>query len=131
MNSIVSISEAARLTGKSRRTIQRHVASGALSKSQDDTGRPCVQINELLRVYGPFVGLEASQPVTESEHASMSHVGVDVEGLKKEIELLQTIIAEKQDHINSLKKAMQLLDYDSKKSGNLKKTLIQRIFGTK
>jgi hypothetical protein len=50
--SIVSISDAARLTGKNRRTLQRHIKSGQLSATQQSDGQPGIQIVELIRVYG-------------------------------------------------------------------------------
>ena len=46
---IVSVSEAARLVGKSRRTIQRDIAAGKLSKC--DNGKK-LDTSELIRVYG-------------------------------------------------------------------------------
>jgi len=49
---VVSISEAARLTGKSRKTIQRYVADGRLSVSQDVAGKPAIDTSELIRVFG-------------------------------------------------------------------------------
>ena len=48
---LVSISEAARLVGKSRRTLQRDIVAGKLSKC--DNGQK-LDTSELLRVYGAF-----------------------------------------------------------------------------
>ena len=62
---IVSISEAARLTGKSRKTIQRYVAEGRISMSHPDAGTKGIDISELARVFGEFNGrgetLESAQ----------------------------------------------------------------------
>ncbi|WII93641.1 hypothetical protein QEO94_02025 [Kingella negevensis] len=49
---IVSISEAARLVGRSRRIIQRDIAAGKLSKC--DNGKK-LDTSELLRVYGSLL----------------------------------------------------------------------------
>ena len=49
---IVSVSEAARLVGKSRRTIQRDIAAGKLSKC--DNGKK-LDTSELIRVYGSLL----------------------------------------------------------------------------
>ena len=49
---IVTISEAARLAGKDRRTVQRHVNKGKLSKAAGPGGFVGVDTSELLRVYG-------------------------------------------------------------------------------
>ena len=49
---ITSVSEAARLVGKSRRTIQRDIAAGKLSKC--DNGKK-LDTSELIRVYGSLL----------------------------------------------------------------------------
>jgi hypothetical protein len=51
---LVSISEAARLVGKSRSTLYRgYIDTGKLSLLQDSaTGKPVVDISELIRVFG-------------------------------------------------------------------------------
>lgn len=46
---IVSISEASRLTGKTRATIHRHINTGKISKTKDDTGATGIDISELIR----------------------------------------------------------------------------------
>lgn len=46
-----TISEAARLVGKHRSTIQKHIREGKLSKLLDDEGNPFIETSELLRVY--------------------------------------------------------------------------------
>ncbi|OYQ73231.1 hypothetical protein B9T21_09655 [Wohlfahrtiimonas chitiniclastica] len=64
---IVSISEASRLTGKTRATIHRHINTGKLSKAKDDTGIVGIDISELIRVYNVkidgSVALRNSKPV--------------------------------------------------------------------
>lgn len=57
----VSISEAARLTGKSRATLQRHIKSGRLSVGRDETGSPLIDTAELIRVYGSIKTDDAPQ----------------------------------------------------------------------
>ncbi len=62
----VSISEAARLAGVSRKTIQRHIASGKLSATLSQGANASlrqVEISELMRVYGQ---LDAPVPVTSA-----------------------------------------------------------------
>jgi len=48
---IESLAEAARLTGKSRTTIQRAIKSGKLSAPKDEHGNYCIDPAELNRVY--------------------------------------------------------------------------------
>ena len=50
----VSISEAARLTGKSRTTLHRLIKTGELSTCSGERNKKMVDISELLRVFGPF-----------------------------------------------------------------------------
>ena len=47
-----SISEAAKLVGKNRRTLQRHIESSKLSKVEDEEGNSKLETAELIRVYG-------------------------------------------------------------------------------
>ena len=49
---IVSKAEAARLTGKGRNTIGRHLDSGKLSGRRSEDGDWEIDISELIRVYG-------------------------------------------------------------------------------
>ncbi|MFO6494521.1 helix-turn-helix domain-containing protein [Hafnia alvei] len=49
---LVSVTEAARLTGKNRATIHRYIKQGKLSQSTDATGAKKVETSELLRVFG-------------------------------------------------------------------------------
>ncbi|HCO0763465.1 TPA: helix-turn-helix domain-containing protein, partial [Escherichia coli] len=49
---LVSISEAARLTGKSRTTVQSYIKQGKLTKCTDSSGSSKLDTSELLRVFG-------------------------------------------------------------------------------
>jgi len=51
----VSISEAARLTGKSRKTLHTYISSGKLTKVTDNQGKPKIDTSELIRVFGNLV----------------------------------------------------------------------------
>lgn len=50
----VTVSEAARLTGKARATLQRHIKNGTVSVTRDKRGNPLIDPSELIRVYGEF-----------------------------------------------------------------------------
>lgn len=56
-----SISEAAKLTGKNRSTLHRHIQSGKLSKEEDEEGNPVIDTSELQRVYGKLKLPDAAQ----------------------------------------------------------------------
>lgn len=97
---LVSISEAARLVGKSRRTLQRDIVAGKLSKC--DNGQK-LDTSELLRVYGAF------SPATNVavESATMSQ---DVADMRVRLAALEAENAALKDHLGSLKQAMLLLE---------------------
>jgi len=102
----VSISEAARLTDKTRATIYRHIKSGKLSVTKQGDGTNTVSIPELERVYGFSVSGDTGEQVTTtriddtaSHQAEISRLNSDVErltaqivDLKKDKEWLQKLI---------------------------------------
>ena len=79
----VSISEAARLTGKSRTTLHRLIKAGDLSTCSGERNAKMVDTSELLRVFGPFEqpkGEHHSGQVSEQrDTASADHSGVSLE----------------------------------------------------
>ena len=105
---IVSISEAARLVGKSRRTLQRDIAAGKLSKC--DNGKN-LDTSELLRVYGTL----SSATKVADDNASMTQVvadniPADVADMRARLAALEAENAALKDHLGSLKQAMLLLE---------------------
>lgn len=117
---VVTISEASRLTGKDRRTLQRHIAAGKLSKSTIAAGGLGVDTAELMRVYGAFIAAPAApdqgaaMPQQTAPHAAPHAApsfdsGNDI--LKAEIDNLKALLAAKQETIDSLNRAMLLLEH--------------------
>ena len=105
---IVSISEAARLVGKSRRTLQRDIAAGKLSKC--DNGKN-LDTSELLRVYGTL----SSATKVADDNASMTQVvadniPADVADMRARLAALEAENAALKDHLGNLKQAMLLLE---------------------
>ena len=72
-----TISEAARITGKSRSTLHRHIKSGKLSKTTDETGAPVIDTSELQRVYGSLSHRD-SVSSSDIEHRDTPHENTDV-----------------------------------------------------
>lgn len=113
--SIVNISEAARLTGKDRRTIQRHIATGKLSKAAGEGG---IDTAELLRVYGAFFATpdapakDAAVPQKTAPDAA-DKSDLEKEVLKAENENLKALLEAKQETIDSLNRALVLLEHKS------------------
>lgn len=111
----VSISEAARLAGKSRTTLHRLIKTGELSVNTGERNAKMVDISELVRIF-PDLKLSAAEQsvdqvneqrvtgdVTRREHEN--------ERLKQEIEHLKTLVSSQQSHIDSLKQAMLLIEH--------------------
>ena len=106
---IVSVSEAARLVGKSRRTIQRDIAAGKLSKC--DNGKK-LDTSELLRVYGSL--LNAPNDADKNAHMTQDvapSVPPDVAEMRIRLAALEAENAALKDHVGSLKQAMLLLEH--------------------
>ena len=86
----VSISEAARLTGKSRTTLHRLIKTGELSTCNGERNAKMVDTSELLRVCGPFEqpkGEHHSGQVSEQrDTASADQSEQVIRHLKQEIE---------------------------------------------
>ena len=84
---IVSVSEAARLVGKSRRTIQRDIAAGKLSKC--DNGKK-LDTSELIRVYGSL--LNAPNDADKNAHMTQDvapHISPDVAEMRIRLAALE------------------------------------------
>lgn len=90
----ISISKAARLTGKPRSTIHRHLKNGKLSKGTDGQGRPVVDVAELERVYGPLQQMDMAQSGATRQTATPEWDRpdradlIELEALKRENALL-------------------------------------------
>jgi hypothetical protein len=111
----VSISEAARLTGKSRTTLHRLIKTGELSTCHGERNARMLDTSELLRVFGSLARTEAVQDVEQFSEQSVTASQTENEqvitSLKQEVEHLRTLVSAQGSHIDSLKQAMQLLEH--------------------
>lgn len=111
----VSISEAARLTGKSRTTLHRLIKAGELSTCSGVRNAKMVDISELIRVFGDIskpVQEQPSEQVPEQRvTASFAPSEQMVSSLKQEVEHLRTLVSAQESHIDSLKQSLQLLEH--------------------
>jgi len=116
----VSISEAARLTGKSRTTLHRFIKTGELSTCSGERNAKMLDTSELLRVFGSFSGSSSEQVVAQVVEQRVTANLVDSEQviapLKQEIEHLKALVQAQESHIASLKQAMLLIEDRSEKS---------------
>ncbi|ECQ0146938.1 helix-turn-helix domain-containing protein [Salmonella enterica] len=111
----VSISEAARLTGKSRTTLHRLIKTGELSTCHGERNTRMLDTSELLRVFGSLSGAITVQGVEQVGEqgvtASLTENEQVIKSLKQEVEHLRTLVSAQGSHIDSLKQAMQLLEH--------------------
>ncbi|ELY4716367.1 helix-turn-helix domain-containing protein [Cronobacter sakazakii] len=116
----VSISEAARLTGKSRTTLHRLIKTGQLSTCHGARNTRMVDVSELLRVFGALEHSPTEQnsaQVTEHSDTGVSAQSEQVIAqLRQEVEHLKTLVSAKDSHIDSLRQAMLLIEH--KHTGN-------------
>ena len=112
---LVSVSEAARLTGKSRTTLHRLIKTGELSTCKGERNKRLIDTSELLRVFGQLslTGTEQPDKQVVGQRVTVENGNGEqvVYQLKQEIEHLKMLVAEKDSHIGSLKQAMLLLDH--------------------
>ena len=111
---LVSISEASRLTNKSRTTVHRYISNGKLSTCTDGKGIKKIDTSELLRVFGAFKSVhhEQSDNVTDEQHVTSNGTGEasKTKQLEHEVEHLRQLVTAQQSHIDSLKQAMLLIE---------------------
>ena len=123
---LVSIREAARLTGKSRTTVQAYIKQGKLTKCTDSAGASKLGTSELLRVFGSFTGQQvgSEQPSITVQHLAGKSVQLTDQNLlhenyalKAEVELVKALLREKELLLNEkdkrnedLKQALLLIE---------------------
>ncbi|MCQ5473235.1 DNA-binding protein [Pantoea brenneri] len=111
----VSISEAARLTGKSRTTLHRLIKTGDLSTCAGVRNAKMVDISELIRVFGDISKPVQEQPFEQvpEQRATVTAALSEqmVSSLKQEVEHLRTLVSAQESHIDSLKQSLQLLEH--------------------
>lgn len=118
----LNISQAAKVSGKSRSTIQRHIKSGKLSVSQNAAGETEVDTSELLRIFGELHQnatvlqhvLDASKSGTKQQLDTVGSVAIEV--LQKELERtrereiwLQKQVDEREEKIKRLEERNEYL----------------------
>lgn len=111
----ISISEAARLTGKSRTTLHRLIKSGDLSTCHGARNARLVDVSELIRVFGPLEHRPSEQVTAQVPEHSDTGISPQNEQviaqLRQEVEHLKTLVSAKDSHIDSLKQAMLLIEH--------------------
>ncbi len=117
----VSISEASRLTNKTRKTIYKYIQDGLLTVSMDTQGKKVIDISELIRIFGE-IEMPKYTEVNNTEVSNNIHQ-VTLESIQliaeKDVEIarLQSLLAgkdellnSKNDQIKTLEKSLHLLE---------------------
>lgn len=99
---LVSISEAARLTGKARSTLHKYIKQGRLSTTTDSDNSKKIEISELLRVFGPLSGVVGDSVTTVAKQQQTTQVNTDE--LHARIQLLEQENSHLKDTNNLLEK---------------------------
>lgn len=121
---IVSITKASKLSGKSVRTIQRHLSNGKLSFVMTPNDTKGIDISELIRAYGHIASNDDTQTMTR--HDACQNIPNDtpnnepfkyqIELLKLELEAEKKLSNERLQTIDTLKTALKLLEHRQEKT---------------
>lgn len=90
-----SVSQAQKLTGKSRRTLYRDMASGRVSYRTNASGHRECETSELIRVYGPLAddGTEERHTVSQADGtAPGAEIMEELKALRQEVAELKTML---------------------------------------
>lgn len=69
----LNLSQAAKVVGKNRVTLWRHINAGKLSAERDRDGNPLVDTSELLRVYGEMKTVATPTIKKKQQHETPSY----------------------------------------------------------
>ncbi|WP_285197141.1 DNA-binding protein, partial [Klebsiella pneumoniae] len=96
--------------------------AGELSTCRGERNAKMLETSELLRVFGAFapvpVEQRGEQVSGQRDTVTSDHNEQVIHTLKQEIEHLNTLLASKDSHIDSLKQAMLLLENREEKRQN-------------
>lgn len=93
----LNLSQAAKVVGKNRVTLWRHINAGKLSAERDRDGNPFIDTSELLRVYG-----ELKKNVTHSNKEKLHEATPSYDELIRVIENLRKEQAEMKEQLTAI-----------------------------
>lgn len=127
--SLVNVQEAARLVGKSRKTLYgTYIKTGKLSCVLAENGEKKIDTTELLRVFGAFVsdqraidetGETVSPTVSASHHETaerQAENALRLAVLEAENAQLKERLADKDRHIEDMRQSVRLLEHKQTRS---------------
>ena len=100
----VSILEATKLTGKSDKTLYRHISQGKISCHVDEKGVKTLDTIDLIATYGELRNPESEKtlPVSAQESDDFLDLRVENASLKAENQGLKTLVIEKDKRLELL-----------------------------
>lgn len=98
-----TVQEAQKLTGKSRRTLYRDMASGRLSWEPEGDQARRLETSELIRVYGEL------KPMAQPNSENPAHAGTAVG--TQDMTLVLAELKALREEVSELRKAMRLIEY--------------------
>jgi chromosome segregation ATPase len=116
--SIVTVTKAIKLTGKSHATIYRHIKSGKLSKSPDGG----IDTAELIRVYGEFKPKDSNKNKKETPKSIKLNVDEIYQHEKSETEIQHL-----REQLESLKSQLSKTESQLERSQEKEDKLLQLI----
>ncbi len=124
--SLVSVNEAARLVGKSRKTLYgTYIKTGKLSCVLAENGEKQIDTSELLRVFGAFVEASNKTGLASVETVSASHnetcysqpeTALRLAVLEAENAQLKERLLEKDRHIEDMRQSVRLLEHNQQRA---------------
>lgn len=113
----VSISEAAKLVGKDRKTLYRYIKEGRLSATDATSGMRQIDVAELIRVFGALQ--PAGDKRDSGETVAMSQVATPnleakLASLEAENIQLKERLEDKERHIEDMRNTVRLLEHDKR-----------------
>ena len=114
--SVVTVTEAIKLSGKSAATFYRHLKTGKVSRATDGSG--VIDTAELVRVYGELK--ETTQKTTKIPVVENNDISRENEWLKGQVEQLQQDMRElKSESLEREKRLMALLEHKKESDGGI------------
>ncbi|WP_241627670.1 MerR family transcriptional regulator [Rosenbergiella epipactidis] len=112
---LVSISEAARMTGKARSTLHKYIKQGKLSTTTDSDNSKKIEISELLRVFGPLLGVASDTVTTVAKQQQTTQVNTDklharIQLLEQENSHLKDTNSLLEKNLDDVRQAMYLIE---------------------
>lgn len=129
-----TVIQAAKITGKSRQTIYRHIESKPISVTQDDDGNQLIDASELIRVYGDSLNFDALNEKTEENETVTKQPNVtpveqvvtpsndtqiELVELNAKVEALKSQLQAKEDENDFIKKLLEEEKAERKAANNL------------